>query len=268
MKNRYIKRSRMSEEKTLQMLQMFAMDVNATLSAKYIDLGLKTTKIHFAKIRERINESNKEKNNELLRQFGIDPGFTLSNNSYKQFQPATYKRFKVLAIHYADGNEIKVLTDVLSVTGKTVIEDIKNHLKHLLIRDKKIIDFGFADFNFIPTNEVNSRFQSYIPGLAEYGILTFWQYAKKRTGIFYGIGTPNFIYHLKEAEWRYNKLNGPEKNIYSISTRKRLKKTKDSKTFTIKEKRYYGQWFQDILRDIDVSKFEIELKNILEANPL
>ena len=258
----------MSEEKTLQMLQMFAMDINATLSAKYIDLGLKTTKIHFAKIRERINESIKGKNNELLSQFGIDPGFTLSNNSYKHFQPATYKKFKVLAIHFAEGNEIKVLTDVLSVTGKTIVDDIKNHLKHLLEKDKKIIDFGFADFKFIPTNEIVSPYSAFKPSQRRYRILTFWEYAKKRKEIFYGISDSNFIYHLKEAEWRYNKLNEPEKAFYSLPIPKRLKKTGDLKIFPIREKRYYGKWFQYIFRDVDVSKFEMELKNILEANPL
>ena len=61
------------------MLQMFAKDFNARISAKYIDLGIKTTKIHFTNIRVRIAESLKERDNELLGRLQLDPNFFLSH---------------------------------------------------------------------------------------------------------------------------------------------------------------------------------------------
>lgn len=91
MKNRYIKRSRITEGKTLQMLDMFARDFTARVSAKYIDLGIKTAKVHFTNIRVRIAESVKERDDNQLKEIEIDPNFFYPIDLMKGFLPGVIK---------------------------------------------------------------------------------------------------------------------------------------------------------------------------------
>jgi transposase len=46
------------------------------------------------------------------------------------------------------------------------------------------------------------------------GIEGFWSYAKERLLKFHGVSKDNFIYYLKELEFRYNFRDNIDDNLY------------------------------------------------------
>lgn len=44
----------------------------------------------------------------------------------------------------------------------------------------------------------------------------FWSYAKQRLLKYHRVGVKNFVYYLKELEFRYNTKNNLEENIIEI----------------------------------------------------
>jgi len=46
------------------------------------------------------------------------------------------------------------------------------------------------------------------------GIEGFWSYAKERLLKFHGVSRENFVYYLKELEFRYNYRDNIEDNLY------------------------------------------------------
>lgn len=249
------------------MLQMFALDFNARVSAKYIDLGIKTTKIHFTNIRVRIAESLKERDNELLGQLNLDPNFFLSHRPDERFNPDHYKKLKVLAIHFYNDSRtaVNVFADVISAPRKTLHTEIANYLHRLKVTDKKIIDFGFADYNWNPDGLFISQVKLAHTPLS---IDKFWQLAQRRKSFFYGVANSTSIYHLKETQWRYNKLSETEKIFYFLPNPRRSKSSYFPDIVTSDEWDYYQNLYKERLRYFDHTKFLNELKNILEADPL
>lgn len=251
------------------MLQMFALDFNARVSGKYIDLGIKTTKIHFTNIRVRIAESLRERDNELLGQLNLDPKFFLSHKPYERFNPDTYKKLKVLAIHFYNDSRtaVNVFADVISAPRKTLHTEIENYLHRLKVTDKKIIDFGFADFNWNPDGSFNTFLQGNLRH-TPLAIDNFWLLAQKRRSFFYGVDNFTSIFHLKETQWRYNKLNEMEKIFYCLPTPRRFKSSYFPDIVTTDEWFYYQKLYKERFKYFDHTKFLSELQIILEANPL
>jgi len=46
------------------------------------------------------------------------------------------------------------------------------------------------------------------------GIEGFWSYAKEKLLKFYGVSKDNFIYYLKELEFRYNFMDNVDDSLY------------------------------------------------------
>jgi len=49
------------------------------------------------------------------------------------------------------------------------------------------------------------------------GIEGFWSYAKERLLKFHGVSKANFIYYLKELEFRYNFRDSIDDSLYTFS---------------------------------------------------
>lgn len=253
----------------MQMLDMFARDFTARVTAKYIDLGIKTAKIHFTNIRVRITESLKKSDDELLEKLKLDPKFFLSHRPYERFKPNAYKKLKALAIHYYNDSRtaVNVFADVITVPGKTLHTDLANYLQRLKETDKKIIDFGFADFNWNP----DGQFNTFLQGKLAHTPLTvdsFWLLAQKRRSFFNGIDNSKSIFHLKETQWRYNKLNEMERVFYFLPSPKAFKNSLTPDIFHPDEWEYYKKLIDYRSKYFDHKKLLNELHNILQGNPL
>ena len=150
--------------------------------------------------------------------------FSYPIDSHERFALEAHKKLKVLAIHFYNDSRtvINVFADVISVPGKVLHTEIKNYLQRLKEIDKKIIDFGFADFNLNPDEALNP----FLQGSLAHTPLTidkFWQVARKRRSFFNGIANHTSIFHLKETQWRYNKLSEREKIFYFLPAQNRFK---------------------------------------------
>ena len=70
----------------------------------------------------------------------------------------------------------------------------------------------------IARNNPPKTFDSYpfrhAKNIGKNGIEGFWIYAKKRLLKFHGVSRENFVYYLKELEFRYDYRNNIEDNLY------------------------------------------------------
>jgi hypothetical protein len=75
----------------------------------------------------------------------------------------------------------------------------------------------------IARNNPPKTFDSYpfrhAKNIGKNGIERFWSYAKKRLLKFHGVSRENFVYYLKELEFRYNHRDNIEDNLYVCLSR-------------------------------------------------
>lgn len=203
------------------MLSGFTRDISASKTARLIKLNPRTVKVHFAKIRQRIQESLKEETNLLLKDLGVDPRCLLNNKSPESFKPNAFKKFRVLAVLYLENGSPSVVSDILCLQQNFLYKNIEDHLSSFV--GNEIVDFGFADFKFNPLPHVTYMASKTKPVISIKGsIEMFWDFARVRKKIMRGITDPFFYLHLKETEWRFN--NVPENYLlYYLYSKHQLK---------------------------------------------
>ena len=211
MKNKYIKRSRISEAKFREIVRYFSLDLDAQTIAILTGLNRNTINRYFNLIRRRIAEFC-----ELQSPFN---GEVEVDESYFGGKRIKGKRGR------GAGNKTPVF-GILQRGGKVYTEIVPNCAKRTLqaiIRGRVkpdtvihsdywrgyngLVDIGYKKHYRVHhgSNEFANR-KSHINGIE-----SFWSFAKRRLTKFHGISESTFYLHLKECEFRFNYR---KQNIY------------------------------------------------------
>jgi len=213
MKNKYIKRSKISEAKFREIIRYFSLDLDAQTIAILTRLNRNTINRYFNLIRRRIAEFC-ERQSPFNGEVEVD-------ESYFGGKRIKGKRGR------GAGNKTPVF-GILQRGGKVYIEIVPNCAKRTLqaiIRGRVkpdtiihsdywrgyngLVDIGYKKHYRVHhgSNEFANR-KSHINGIE-----SFWSFAKRRLMKFHGISDSTFYLHLKECEFRFNYR---KQNIYDI----------------------------------------------------
>jgi len=206
MKNKYAKRSKISEAKFRQLIKLFAHDLNAQTIASLNNLNRNTVNRYLVFIRQRIAEFC-EKEQPMQGEIEVEiekPCFGVRGIKGKRDRGA-YKKITGLAICNRDG---KVYTEVVSDCNKAWLQDIIRKRvvpgSVLYVHGSRYY-YGLLGVRFRKHYRVKCwRNEFTMPQVQDNGIESFGSYAKRRLNKFHGIAESTFYLHLKECEFRFN----------------------------------------------------------------
>lgn len=203
-KNRYYRRSRISEKRFRGLIRAFAMDLTATDAAELTGLSIRSVNDIYLKIRRRIAESC-EAQSPFRGEVEIDESY---------FGP---KRVRGKRGRGAGGKTI--VFGVLKRDDRVytqIVPDVKKTTLRKAIRGKVALDTiihsdgwpgydGLVDVGYARHLRVNHGDDQFVDGRSHInGIESFWSYAKHRLARFHGVARHTFYLHLKETEFRFN----------------------------------------------------------------
>ena len=212
MKNKYIKRSRISEAKFREILRLFCIDIEASKVAQITGLSRPSINRIFDAMRKRISE-------DCERLSPFDTGEVELDESY-----FGAKRVRGIRGRGAKG-KIPVF-GMLKRGGKVYTQVVKNCsmasimpiIEEQAAKSMTVYTDGFktydglVDYGYKRHYRVKHSHNEFAKGYNHInGIENFWGLCKVRLSRFRGIHKHKFYYHLKECEFRYNRR---KHNIY------------------------------------------------------
>jgi transposase len=203
-KNRYYKRSRISEAKFRQLIRCFSMDFTATDTATLTQISIRSVNTIFLKIRRRIAQTC-EMESPLLGAVEVDESYFGARRVRGKRGRGAYGKKIVFGLLKRHG---KVYAEIVPDCSKATLQAvIRGH-----IESDSVIHFdgwrgydGLVDIGFGKHLQVNHSANEFASGERHInGIESFWSYAKRRLAKFNGVSTGTFYLHLKETEFRFN----------------------------------------------------------------
>jgi transposase-like protein len=211
-KNKYAKRSKISEAKFRQIIRLFAEDLDAGQIASITSLNRNTINRYLAAIRRRIAEfcSVSCPVNGVIE---VDESYFGARRAKgKRGRGATGKTI-VFGLYKRQG---KVYTEIVPDCSQSTLQNI---IRGRVDLDSAIHSDGWRGYNGL----VDMGYEKHLRvdhGSNEFargnshinGIEGFWGFAKSRLTRFKGLPKSTFQLHLKECEFRFNY----KKDIYKL----------------------------------------------------
>ena len=213
MRNKYIKRSKISEAKFREILRYFSLDIDAQTVAILTGLNRNTINRYFYLIRKRIAEFC-ELQSPFNGEVEVDESYFGGKRIKGKRGRGAGNKTPVFGILQRGG---KVYTEIVPDCAKHTLQGIirgKVKLESIIHSDywrgyNGLVDIGYKKHYRVHhgDNEFATR-KSHINGIE-----SFWSFAKRRLVKFQGISQLTFYLHLKECEFRFNFR---DQNLYVI----------------------------------------------------
>lgn len=202
-KNKYARRSKISEAKFRQFIRLFVADLNATQLAQLTGLNPNTVDRYLRAIRQRIAE-HCEQETPLRGEIEVDESYFGGRHKGKRGRGAGGK-ISVFGILKRKG---KVYTQIVpNVSRKTLQAIISGRVDiDSIIHSDGFPGYdGLVDLGYKKHYRVHHSKGEYATAISHInGIESFWGYAKNRLAQFHGLPRSTFYLHLKECEFRFN----------------------------------------------------------------
>lgn len=212
MRNKYVRRSRISEKKFRQLVKLFSLDLDAVQISELSHLNRNTVNRYLKAIRTRIAEFC-----ELESPF---------NGEVVPINRDGAKRVKGKRGRGASGKTIvfvifqrngKVYTEIVLDARRKTLQDIirgRVDLETVIHSDGWRGYTGLVDLGYKKHFRVHHGKNEFVRGKTHINAIeSFWGCAKTRLSKFRGIHKNLFYLHLKECEFRFNYRH---ENIYQI----------------------------------------------------
>ncbi len=203
-KNRYYKRSRISEAKFRQLIRCFSMDFTATDTAILTQISIRSVNTIFLKVRRRIAQTC-ELESPLLGAVEVDESYFGARRVRGKRGRGAYGKTIVFGLLKRQG---KVYTEIVPDCSKATLQAVtRGHIESdsVIHSDGWRGYDGLVDIGFDKHLRVNHSANEFASGERHInGIESFWSYAKRRLAKFNGVPTGTFYLHLKETEFRFN----------------------------------------------------------------
>ena len=212
MKNKYCKRSRISEAKFREIIKYFSLDLEAKKISILTGVSEQTLTKYFYKIREKLAEfcANEAKFSGVVE---VDESyFGAKRQRGKRGRGARGKTI-VFGLLKREG---KVYTQIVKNVSRAELLPI---IKGKVLEGSTVNSDGWRSYDSLILNgykhhRVYHSHNEFARGKSHInGIENFWGIAKVRLAKFRGIHKSHFYLHLKECEFRFNYRH---QNIYAI----------------------------------------------------
>ncbi|PIQ73378.1 IS1595 family transposase [Candidatus Roizmanbacteria bacterium CG11_big_fil_rev_8_21_14_0_20_36_8] len=213
MKNKYIKRTHVSERKFKEIIKHFSADVPSLTTSELINLNKNTIHQIYNKLRERLAELSLEENEPFHGEIEVDESYFGAKRIRGKRGRGARGKIPVVGVLKRGG---KVYTKVVENCSRQQIMPI---LKGKILEESTVytdgwksyhglIYQGFQHYRIYHSKNEFARGKNHING-----IKSFWGFTKTRMQKLRGIRKEKFMIHLKKSEWRWNHRN---ENIYKI----------------------------------------------------
>jgi transposase-like protein len=203
-KNRYYRRSRISEKVLRRLIRAFAMDLTATNTAQLTGLSTRSVNAIFLKIRQRIAQ-HCEDQSPFHGEVEIDESYFGPRRVRGKPGRGAGGKTIVFGVFKRGG---QVYTEIVpDVKKKTLRKAIcgKVSLDTIIHSDGWPGYHGLVDVGYAKHLRVQHGDGEFAHGRSHInGIESFWAFAKHRLAKFKGIPKHTFYLHLKETEFRFN----------------------------------------------------------------
>ncbi len=212
-KNKYVKRGKISEAKFRQLIKYYIHDLDAKTIASLVRLNRNTVNRYFQLIRKQIAEFC-DQQSPVKGEIEVDESYFGGKRIKGKRGRGAFKKTPVFGIFKRGG---RVYTEVVPDCAKATLQGI---IRGRVDPDSIIHTDGWRGYNGLVdlgykkhyrVNHGADQFanrQSHINGIE-----SFWAFAKGRLNKFHGISDSTFYLHLKECEFRFNYRN---QNLYKM----------------------------------------------------
>jgi len=204
MKNKYAKRSKISEPKFRELVKLFALNLEATQIAELTALNRNTVNRFLRAIRERL-ATFCEQQSPLTGEIEVDESFFGPRRIKGKRGRGAYGKTIVFGVFKRNG---KVYTEIVPDCSKATLQAIirgKVEPESIIYSDGWRGYNGLVDVGYGKHLRVDHGRNEFARGKTHInGIEGFWGFAKSRLTRFRGMNKATFYLHLKECEFRFN----------------------------------------------------------------
>ena len=203
MRNRYLKKSHISEAKFRAILHCFCLDLTATNTALLTDISRNSINRIYASLRcliATLSINSPASSGE----FELDESYFGAKRVRGKRGRGAAGKTPVFGLLKRDG---KVLVEIVQNCSKAQLMPI---IKRHILEGSTIHTDGWKAYDGLILNgydhhRVYHSHDEFARGKCHVnGIESFWSFAKRRMAKFNGLTDEKFILHLKECEFRFN----------------------------------------------------------------
>ena len=213
MRNKYLYRSRISEQKFRQIIRLFALDLTANQMSKLTAISRNSITKLLKAVRVRIAEYC-EVQAPFSGEVEVDESFFGARRVKGKRGRGAFGKTIVFGICMRNG---KVYTKIVPNCSRAALQAIirgKVDKDSIVYSDKWRAYNGLVDLGYRKHYRLDHGRDEFVAGQAHInGIEGFWGLAKTRVVKFKGMHPSTFYLHLKECEFRYNHRTD---NIYNL----------------------------------------------------
>ncbi|MHA1575061.1 MAG: IS1595 family transposase [Alphaproteobacteria bacterium] len=214
-KNRYLKVAHFSEAKFRIILKCFCQDLTATQTAFFTKLSRNTINRIFALIRKKIFFLTSKKTRQKGH-FELDESYFGAKRIRGKRGRGAAGKTPVFGLLKRDGNvHVEIVkkcsrAQLLPIIKGKILEGSTIHTDGWRAYDGLILN-GYKHYRVFHSHNEFARGKCHVNGIE-----SFWAYAKIRLAKFKGMKKENFVFHLKECEFRFNHR---QENLYLVILR-------------------------------------------------
>ena len=206
-KNRYCRRSKISEAKFRHLLRLFAMDLTATNAAQLCGLSVRSVNTVYQRIRVRLAQQCAAQSPFSGELEADESYFGPKRIRGKRGRGASGKTIVFGLLKRGDCVYTEIVPDASKATLQAIIRG-KVDPNSIIHTDGWRGYDGLVDLGLEKHFRVNHGNNEFVKGSRHVnGIESFWSYAKHRLAQFHGVRKDKFELHLKETEFRFNHRN-------------------------------------------------------------
>ena len=212
MRNRYFRRSKLSESRFRQILRLFALDPTASDAARLSGVSVRSVNDIYLRLRERLAYEGERRRPFKGGEVEVDESYFGPRRVRGKRGRGAGGKTIVFGIFKRDG---RVYTEIVPDCSKrTLLAVIRGKIKqHVVVHSDGWRGYdGLVDVGYERHLRIHHGRNQFARGSRHInGIESFWGYAKRRLAKFNGIAGNTFYLHLKETEYRFNLRRG---NLY------------------------------------------------------
>jgi transposase-like protein len=211
-KNKYCKRSHISEAKFRHLIRCFGLDLNAFEASKLTGISHKTCRRFYTLLRLRIAKQGVEVGG-TQGEFECDESyFGPKRVRGKRGRGAAGKTPVFGVLKRGGAVSVKVVPNcskeaLLPIIQGQILEGSTIHTDGWKAYDGLILN-GYDHYRVYHSHDEFARGKCHVNGIE-----SFWSFAKRRLAQFNGLPPQTFYLHLKECEWRFNHRDA---NLYLV----------------------------------------------------
>ncbi len=209
-KNKYYRRSHISESKFRQLLRCFALDLNAYEASRLTGISHRSCKVIYSKLRLHIAKfciGNPVSSGE----FELDESYFGAKRVRGKRGRGAAGKTPVFGLLKRDGNvHVEIVKNcskaqLMPIIQGNILEGSTIHTDGWKAYDGLILN-GYEHYRVYHSKDEFVRGKSHVNGIE-----SFWSFAKRRLAQFNGLSDQTFFLHLTECQFRFNCR---KKNIY------------------------------------------------------